>query len=250
MTTSPVSLDSLIAHVRSLRPDGDPLDHLSIAAAVSAELDNQADALLGHFVDQTRRSGLSWTQIGAHMGVSKQAARKRFVPRWDGSDPIPEGQLFSRCTLRARNALLVAGRAGPDQVEPHHLVAGVLSEPEGLGATAIHQAGLSAEQICTALDVRAEDIRPHPAHDPRADVAALYRLRLSTDAQQALHNTADAARRLGHNFIGTEHILLGTLATTGVTTDRLSALGLDLRRVEADVTAELAKIRARLPAEE
>jgi ATP-dependent Clp protease ATP-binding subunit ClpA len=247
MASSPVSLDSLIAHVRSLRPDGGPLDHLSIAAAVSAELDNQADALLGHFVDQARRSGISWTQIGAHMGVSKQAVRKRFVPRWDGSDPIPEGQLFSRCTLRARNALLVAGRAGQDEVEPRHLVAGVLSEPEGLGAEVIHQAGLTDERICTALDVTAEDIRPHPGHDPRADVAALYQLRLTTDAQQALHNTADAARRLGHNFIGTEHILLGTLATEGDTADRLRALGLDAQRVEADTRAEIARIRAQQP---
>jgi hypothetical protein len=248
MASSPVSLDSLIGHVHSLRPDGDPLDHLSVAAFVSAELVNQADVLLGHFVDRARRAGVSWTQIGANMGVSKQAVRKRFVPRWDGSDPIPEGQLYSRCTIRARNALLVAGEvAGPDQVETPHLLVGLLSERQGLAAKIMRRAGISDDQVNAALGVTVEDIRPRTARDPRADVAALYRLRLGTTAQQALHNTAETARRLGHNFIGTEHILLGTLSTEGVTTERLRSLGLAAERVEAELVAELAKIRTQQP---
>jgi hypothetical protein len=53
---------------------------VSDAFAVSARLDEQSDALLGYFVDQARRSGASWSQIGGAMGVSKQAAQKRFVP--------------------------------------------------------------------------------------------------------------------------------------------------------------------------
>lgn len=40
-----------------------------------------ADHLIGHFVDQARRSGASWTEIGKCMGVTKQAAQKRFVPK-------------------------------------------------------------------------------------------------------------------------------------------------------------------------
>lgn len=40
-----------------------------------------ADHLLGHFVDQARRSVASWTDIGKCMGVTKQAAQKRFVPK-------------------------------------------------------------------------------------------------------------------------------------------------------------------------
>ncbi len=63
------------------RPGGSPLDNLSDAVAVSAQLSEQADSLIGHFVDQARRSGASWSQIGASMGVTKQAAQQRFVPR-------------------------------------------------------------------------------------------------------------------------------------------------------------------------
>ena len=78
--TFPVPLDNLISYVKGLHPDGGPLENVSDAFTVSTQLDEQADALIGYFVDQARRSGLSWSQIGGAMGVSKQAAQKRFVP--------------------------------------------------------------------------------------------------------------------------------------------------------------------------
>ena len=79
MTEFPVPLDNLITYVKALHPDGGPLDNLTDAFTVSARLDEQSDALIGYFVDQARKSGASWSQIGAAMGVSKQAAQKRFV---------------------------------------------------------------------------------------------------------------------------------------------------------------------------
>src|ERR1700760_3246235 len=92
MTSSPVPvrLDDLIAHVIGREPDADPLQHLSAAVAVSTDLGELADHLIGHFVDQARRSGASWTEIGEYMGVSKQAAQKRFVPR-PGPDSVDDG---------------------------------------------------------------------------------------------------------------------------------------------------------------
>ena len=70
MTDFPVPLDNLIAYVKALHPDRGPLDNVADAMAVSAQLDEQADALIGYFVDQARRSGASWSQIGSSMGVS------------------------------------------------------------------------------------------------------------------------------------------------------------------------------------
>ena len=84
MTEFPVPLDNLIAYVKALHPEGGPLGNLSDAMVVSARLDEQSDALIGYFVDQARRAGASWSQIGSSMGVSKQAAQKRFVPREAG----------------------------------------------------------------------------------------------------------------------------------------------------------------------
>src|SRR6476661_1913107 len=111
MAEFPVPLDNLIAYVKALHPEGGPLGNLSDAMVVSARLDEQSDALIGYFVDQARRAGASWSQIGSSMGVSKQAAQKRFVPR-EGGGLVPEGeQIFSRFTPRAGN-VVAAGR-GP-----------------------------------------------------------------------------------------------------------------------------------------
>ena len=85
MVASPVSLDTLITFVKVQRPEGSTLDNLADAVAVGEHLGEQADSLIGHFVDQARRSGASWSQIGASMGVSKQAAQQRFVPRGDAA---------------------------------------------------------------------------------------------------------------------------------------------------------------------
>ena len=93
----PVPLDNLIAYVRALHPEGGPLDRLSDAMEVAARLDEQSDSLIGHFVDQARVSGASWSQIGASMGVSKQAAQKRFVSR---ADPDADSFFGRRCRGR------------------------------------------------------------------------------------------------------------------------------------------------------
>src|SRR5919206_1521688 len=82
--TPPVRLDDLIAAITKNRADA--LDRLSDAVLLADHLGELADHLIGHFVDQARRSGASWTDIGRSMGVSKQAAQKRFVSK-NPADP-------------------------------------------------------------------------------------------------------------------------------------------------------------------
>lgn len=77
--TNPVRLDDLIEAIKKVHPEA--LDQLSDAVIAADHLGDVADHLVGHFVDQARRSGASWTDIGRSMGVSKQAAQKRFVRR-------------------------------------------------------------------------------------------------------------------------------------------------------------------------
>ena len=72
-------------------------------------LGDVADHLIGHFVDQARRSGASWTDIGRSMGVTKQAARKRFVPKDPGdATDLDANEGFSRFTPRAKNVVVAA----------------------------------------------------------------------------------------------------------------------------------------------
>src|SRR5712691_10313142 len=67
-----------MAAVRARAPDG-PLDRVEAAVAVGEELACGGDELIGRFVAEARDAGCSWTEIGARMGVSKQAARQRFT---------------------------------------------------------------------------------------------------------------------------------------------------------------------------
>jgi len=58
-----------------------PLERLDRAIALGESLAAEVDRLTDHFVAQARESGESWTSIGDRLGVSKQAARKRFADR-------------------------------------------------------------------------------------------------------------------------------------------------------------------------
>ena len=84
----------------------DALEQLTDAVLVAERLDEVADHLIGHFVDQARRSGASWTDIGKSMGVSKQAAQKRFVAKAESALDPNAG--FARFTPRARAVVVTA----------------------------------------------------------------------------------------------------------------------------------------------
>ena len=77
MTPAPGLLE-LIESVERDASGHDPLDQLTMASSTVSQLEETADALLGHFVDRCRRHGHSWSEISAALGVSKQAAHKRF----------------------------------------------------------------------------------------------------------------------------------------------------------------------------
>jgi Clp amino terminal domain, pathogenicity island component len=254
MAEFPVPLDNLIAYVKTLHPDGGPLHNVSDAFAVSEQLDEQSDALLGYFVDQARRSGLSWSQIGAAMGVSKQAAQKRFVPgqesillREIGASGV-DRKPFSRFTDRAIRVLFAADRLAAGQPESAEhlpigaadLAAAFLSEPEGLAAKAIRQAGLAPEQVYAAVGAG-----PAPQL-PNADRELARELTFDDSAKAAFGEALKWALRMGHNYIGTEHLLLGVLFTGGPVAEGFIALGLTPQRAEELITAELADYVARL----
>jgi ATP-dependent Clp protease ATP-binding subunit ClpA len=261
MATLPVSLDNLISYVKTLHPSAGPLENLAAAVGVAADLDEQSDALIGHFVDQARRSGASWSQIGASMGVSKQAVQKRFVAQWESAE-------FSRFTQRTRNVLAAADRiakaAGTDVIGADHLAAGLLSEPDAVAARVIHAAGLTDEQVLGAFGLEAA-APPSPAAGlatgapatsapgpagagvrAGADVGAdaLRELRFNEAGRVALRGALHAALSLGHNYIGTEHLLLGILRADGDAGQRLTGLGLTAQRAGRLVADEFSRIQA------
>src|SRR6478735_7872871 len=104
---STVRLDDLIEAIKKVHTDA--LDQLSDAVLAADHLGDIADHLIGHFVDQARRSGASWSEIGRSMGVTKQAAQKRFVAKADtAANDLDPSQGFTRFTPRARNVVMAA----------------------------------------------------------------------------------------------------------------------------------------------
>jgi hypothetical protein len=231
-----IRLDDLIETIKKVHPDA--LDQLSSAVLAADHLGEVADHLIGHFVDQARRSGASWTEIGRSMGVSKQAAQKRFVPKDLGepSDPDPS-QGFSRFTPRARNVVVTAQNearaAGNAEITPAHLVLGLLAQPEGLAARAITGRGLTLDTVRAA----ATATLPPAAGELPALVP------FDARAKKALELTFREALRLGHNYVGTEHILLALLEQEGGD-GPLSELGLDKASTEAALLAALTAVVA------
>ena len=231
-----IRLDDLIETIKKVHPDA--LDQLSSAVLAADHLGEVADHLIGHFVDQARRSGASWTEIGRSMGVSKQAAQKRFVPK-DPGEPsdLDPSQGFSRFTPRARNVVVSAqneARAASNaQIGPGHLVLGLLADPEGLAARAITGRGLTLDAVRAA----ATATLPPAAGELPALVP------FDARAKKALELTFREALRLGHNYVGTEHILLALLEQEGGD-GPLSGLGLDKASTEAALLAALAAVVA------
>ncbi|MDX3226331.1 Clp protease N-terminal domain-containing protein [Streptomyces sp. ME19-01-6] len=232
--TAAVRLDDLIEAIKKVHPQ--PLDQLSDAVIAADHLGDVADHLIGHFVDQARRSGASWSEIGTSMGVTRQAAQKRFVPKDPGElSALDPNQGFGRYTPRAKNVIMAAMNeaqaARNSDIRPEHLLLGLLVEPEGLAAKAI-----------TAQDVLLDTVRQAataalpPAADEVPDL-----IPYDAASRKVLELTFREALRLGHNYIGTEHILLALLEHedgSGV----LAGLGIDKAAAEANIAKALAEV--------
>ena len=243
MTDFPVRLDDLIAFIKTQRPE-DPVGNVSDAIMLADHLGEQADHLIGHFVDQARRAGASWSEIGAAMGVSKQAAQKRFVARAAAAGPSQSlteaaSGMFSRFTPRARKVMVgsqEAARAdGHAEIRPEHLLLALLSEPEALAALALAAAGAAAEDIRAAVAA----VLPPGGDAPQGHIP------FSDGSKVVIEATLAEALRLGHNYVGTEHLLLGLYADAGSGAVRvLDSLGVGKDGLEAWILARLADITA------
>jgi hypothetical protein len=225
--THPVRLDDLITAIKTAHDE--PLEQLTDAVLAGEALGEVADHLIGHFVDQARRSGASWTDIGQCMGVTKQAAQKRFVPKAD-TMPMDPNEGFARFTPRARKVIVRAQSAARDaengEISPDHLILGLLGDDESLANRLLAAQGVNADRIREAIKL------PPPTGERHELIP------FDGPSKKVLELTFREALRLGHNYIGTEHILLALLESEA-DDGRLHTLGVDKQRTEADLTEVL-----------
>ena len=227
-----MELDDLIKQVRDDAITEDPLDLVAAAMGVKAELDELTDSLIGHFVDQARRSGSSWSEIGAAMGVTKQAAQQRHTTeRPKREKPWRFGQRFTdRARRVVREAQNAAVELGHDHLGTEHLLLGILDSPRCLAARVLADAGFGRAQVMAAIGATETRLpggrRRHLPFTPRAKAAM----------ERALAN----ALRLGHNYIGTEHILLGLFDDPeGYAAKAMTDAGLTKAQVESAIIERL-----------
>lgn len=209
--------------VRQQAP-GAPLDRVEAALTVSEELAASADELIGQFVEEARRAGCSWTEIGQRIGVSKQAARQRFA------DPRRREPQSWRLDAPAAACMEAAGREaaadGAAEVGSHHQLIGLFDE--GVAAAVLEKLGLRADAVRAA----ARELFPGGGGGPLAERTA----QVSAEARETMLRAAAVAQQAGSGDVGTEHLLAALVLDPGSRARRvLSHLGVSIAAIKREL---------------
>lgn len=137
--------------------------------------------------------------------------------------------MFGRFTERAQKVLALAQeealRLGHNNIGTEHILLGIVREGEGIAAKALSALGLSTEKIqkeVEALIGRGQELTQTIHYTPRA--------------KKVIELSMDEARKLGHSYVGTEHILLGLIREgEGVAARVLNNLGVSLNKARQQV---------------
>ncbi|WP_224749644.1 ATP-dependent Clp protease ATP-binding subunit [Polycladospora coralii] len=137
--------------------------------------------------------------------------------------------MFGRFTERAQKVLSLAqeeaGRLGHSNIGTEHILLGLVREGEGIAAKALIALGLGLEKIQNEVETLIGKGQSGPtniAYTPRA--------------KKVIELSMDEARKLGHTYVGTEHILLGLIREgEGVAARVLNNLGVSLTKARQQV---------------
>lgn len=230
------SLEQLVRSVDASHPTD--LDRVRAAVEVADELATLGDRVVTHFVESARAVGCSWSQIGAQLGVSKQAAQQAFV-----IPQAPRRRRFGRTTAasfadwteHARAALDRAqGEAtalGHHWIGTEHLLLG-LAQGDGLAARDLGSLGVDADAVRTHVeDIIGRGTEGSSGYRP-------YTAR----TKKVLDLAVREAARLHHDYVGTEHLLLALVREgQGVAAQILvRRLDLDIPRIAETVMVSVA----------
>ena len=138
--------------------------------------------------------------------------------------------MWQRFTERARRVILLgqeeAGKMNSGHVGTEHLLLGLVRENEGVAAQVLTKMGVSLGKVRTEIEGEVQ-----PGNDPTSGEP-----KLTPKAKRVLELAADEARRMRHNYIGTEHLLLALLREKdGLAATVLRRLGLNLEKARAQV---------------
>src|SRR5881409_3058538 len=151
--------------------------------------------------------------------------------------------MFERFTDRARRVVVLAQEEARmlnhNYIGTEHILLGLIHEGEGVAAKALESLGISLEGVRQQV----EEIIGQGQQAPSGHIP------LTPRAKKVLELSLREALQLGHNYIGTEHILLGLIREgEGVAAQVLVKLGADLNRVRQQVIQLLHGYQGKEPA--
>ena len=151
--------------------------------------------------------------------------------------------MFERFTDRARRVVVLAQEEARmlnhNYIGTEHILLGLIHEGEGVAAKALESLGISLEAVRSQV----EEIIGQGQQAPSGHIPFTPR------AKKVLELSLREALQLGHNYIGTEHILLGLIREgEGVAAQVLVKLGADLNRVRQQVIQLLSGYQGKEPA--
>src|SRR4030067_2277509 len=132
---------------------------------------------------------------------------------------------FEKFTERARRVLTAAQEEAQhlnhNYIGTEHILLGLIREEEGVAAKVLVSMGVTLSKVRSAVEYIIG----------RGEKASTGEIGLTTRAKRAIELAIDEARHLGHNYIGTEHLLLGVLREgSGIANDVLHSFGITLER--------------------
>jgi len=139
--------------------------------------------------------------------------------------------MFERFTERARlvmkRAKDEAAKLGNSTASTEHILLGLIAESEGIAAIAIRNLGINLETL-------RYEILKHITHEGNTLVAG--EIQLSPSGKHAIELAAQEAHAFAHNYIGTEHLLLGILRESeGIAARVLVNMGIDLVKTRGEI---------------
>ena len=145
---------------------------------------------------------------------------------------------FDRFTERARKVLTLAQeeaqRFNHNYIGTEHLLLGLVREGEGVAAKVLSNLGIELTKVRSAVEFIIG----------RGERSVMGEIGLTPRAKKVIELAVDEARRLGHHYIGTEHLLLGLIREgEGIAAGVLESLGVNLEKVRSEVIKVLTQIR-------
>ena len=152
---------------------------------------------------------------------------------------------FDKFTDRARKVLTLAQdeaqRFNHNYIGTEHLLLGLVREGEGVAARVLENMNVELPKVRTAVEFIIG----------RGDRPVVGEVGLTPRAKRVIELAIDEARRLGHNYIGTEHLLLGLVREgEGIAAGVLESLGVSLDKVRHEVIRVLSQSSSAGPATE